>query len=527
MEINVYIKSLTALIATCFLTSSASADIITGQVVDTNGVGVFGVDIDIDNVGSGGDPPITNDGTDAQGFFSIVVPTGLYRVIFNPPPPPASTHLILEVDDVVVVGTKNMGAVVLPPGVALTGSLSNQASQPVAGVNIDVIDKVSGDNLTLVGDTTDAFGNFALAVPANQIEVRFDTTPVFGPLLAPQAIGLTPTGDTDIGTLVMPPGFLVTATVLGPGGTPVENVDIDAENDVTGEEAYTPSDNTNAAGFVDIVLAAGIYDINFCPPGGSTLAGAKANAVTISATTALGIVNMEQGLLLSGTVLDFNGAPHGGVDVNAISVATGLSLNLCGDNTNGTGFYSVRVPAGTYNVQFSPPVGLGLAADFHQNVVVNSNTTLNGTLPSDQLFTYCPSKASSSGCLAVLSGTTATSPVSGANNFSVTMTTAQAGRPGIFFGSTTAAASISFQGGLLCVQPPLKRSLILFTGGTANQCNGTFNLLINDGNAFPPSGFGFDAGPGGTSYMQAWYRDSGLMDGFDTALSNAMEIHWQ
>ena len=141
---------------------------------------------------------------------------------------------------------------------------------------------------------------------------------------------------------------------------------------------------------------------------------------------------------------------------------------------------------------------------------------------------YCTAKASSSGCLGSLGGTTTGPIVSGANDWSVVMTGAQANRPGIFFGSNTAMAAIPFNGGLLCVQPPTKRSATLFTFGTGTNCDGSFSLLLNDGVLFPPPlvPSGFDAGPGGTSFMQAWYRDPALMDGFDTALSDGLQIDW-
>ena len=74
------------------LTSLASADLLVGQVVDSNGAPVAGLDIDVKNNGSGGTPTIFNDGTDAGGFFAVTIPAGDYDVIFNPPPPPLSSR---------------------------------------------------------------------------------------------------------------------------------------------------------------------------------------------------------------------------------------------------------------------------------------------------------------------------------------------------------------------------------------------------------------------------------------------------
>ena len=70
---------------TLLLALPTAADNLIGRVVDSNGVGVVGVDIDVDNLGSGGDPDIFNDGTDAQGFFNVTLPPGQYVVRFTPP----------------------------------------------------------------------------------------------------------------------------------------------------------------------------------------------------------------------------------------------------------------------------------------------------------------------------------------------------------------------------------------------------------------------------------------------------------
>ena len=138
---------------------------------------------------------------------------------------------------------------------------------------------------------------------------------------------------------------------------------------------------------------------------------------------------------------------------------------------------------------------------------------------------YCTAKASFAGCTAsVTTSNAAADPVSGANNYSAVMAAAQTLRPGIFFTSNTAPAAIPFSGGILCFFPPLRRSTTLFTGGAAQfQCTGGYQLLINDGTILPA---GFDGGPGGTTFIQGWYRSPQLADGFGTALSNAMQLNW-
>jgi len=391
-------KQLPALLAVALtvLTPTALGDNVTGRVIDSMGVGIAGVDLDVKNLGSGGDPTPLNDGTDALGFFDMTVPAGLYRITFNPPAPPASTSLVLEVDDVVVQGVTAMGDVSLPQGVALTGRTTSAGGVPVAGVNLDLIDLGTGDNLILVGGTTDLFGNFSIAAPIGDVELRMDTTPVSGPLLAPHQITMTLSSSTNLGDVVLPPGFLLSATIVGPGGASVENADMDVIDLATGEKRYTPGDNSNQSGFVDFVVPAGMYDIEVCPRFDDRLVGLTVSDVAVTGPGSLGVLPLQAGFILAGTVTSHVGATVQGADVD-VRNALGQSVTLCGDNTNGTGDYAVLVPAGTWNVSFTPSFALPLGSETQSGVTVASDTALNSVLPACPFATSLGSGAAGTG----------------------------------------------------------------------------------------------------------------------------------
>ena len=57
--------------------------------------------------------------------------------------------------------------------------------------------------------------------------------------------------------VIFDPGFLMTALVRGPGGAALENVDTDVLDSLTGAQLYTPGDNTDEFGLVDVVVPAG------------------------------------------------------------------------------------------------------------------------------------------------------------------------------------------------------------------------------------------------------------------------------
>lgn len=150
-----------------------------------------------------------------------------------------------------------------------------------------------------------------------------------------------------------------------------------------------------------------------------------------------------------------------------------------------------------------------------------------GPLRAGGPSSYCAPKASTAGCLALMTTSDPSSdPVSGANDYSVLTQNSEGFRTGILFTTLAGSASIPFQGGTLCMLSPIQRSNPVFSFGSFLQCDGQFTLLINDGLGIGTSFHGFEAGAGNTSWVQTWYRSTGLGDGFETALSNALAIDW-
>ena len=376
-------KAIASALLLALLAPTASADFITGRVVDQNGVGVGGVDIDVKNVVTGETPTIFNDGTDPDGFFTTTLPAGLYEVTFTPPPPPVTTHLVLDIEPVAVVGTTAMGVIALPAGVSLSGHIENTAGLPVAGVNLDVIDETTGEKLETPQDTTDPFGNFEIAVPAGPIEFRVNARPVIGQTLVSTAIELTPGGNTVLPDITLENGFVVQGIVRDSGGGPVENTDLDVYAVATGAKLYTPGDNTSATGAFNVIVGAGLWDVQFCPDPEDLLVAEEIKDLAVSSATNLGVVSLQDGEVLQGTVRDSGGAIVVGADVDVSLSSTGASVVLCGDNTNSSGQYSVVVPAGTLDVHFRPPnFFMGLGSQRVTGVGVAGTTTRNGVLPA-------------------------------------------------------------------------------------------------------------------------------------------------
>ena len=503
------------LLGVLLFATGVGAQSISGQVVDQNGVGVPNVDLDVENLGSGGDPTISNGGTNAGGFFNVSLPAGMYRVIFTPPPPPVTTHLITEVDDVIVVGATNMGVIQLPAGVSLSGTVRNASGGAVPNVNLDIYDPSISEELETANDFTNALGQFNVAVPAKALELRLDTTPVVGQTLVSEIFPVTPSSNTNLGILTLDPGFRVSGTVRNSSGNPVEDVDIDVEFTATGDEVYTPGDNTSPTGLFQVIVPGATLDFQVCPQVPLRLVAQELVGQTIGANQNLGIFTLQSGVLLSGRVTEFNGAPHHDADIDVSFAATGDDIYLCGDASDTNGNYAVVVPTGTLDVRFSPSsFALPLGTFFRENLVVSGATTLNGALPSCPFaFNYGVGKAGSGGFVPHITSSGG-APSENNQNWTIEMEDGVGGGLTLLVLSL-APANIPFRGGTIWVdpKPALSMSLLLNLGGPSGVA-GAGSLSFSPGALVGFAGL--------TGYIQFAVNDTGATGNW--SLSEGMEV---
>lgn len=365
------------------LASTASADVISGRVVDPNGNGVAGVDLDFTRSGGGGgNAHEMNDGTDANGFFTTTVDADVWDVLFYPPTPPATTLLGTIRTNVNANGPINIGTIVLQQGVSVSGTVRGMANIPVAGVKINANQTVSGQSVLLKSNTTSAFGLFSIAVPGNvAVDLQYLTANVFGQTLAPrEVVGTTFTANTNVGNVDLLPGHHINGTVRRSNGTNISGADIDVFDAVTGDKLYTPGDNTTVTGTFDVIApAGGLFDLMVCAPAGFNLVAADVNDLALNANTNVGILTMLNGVVMSGTIRDRHGVPMAGADVNVYQAGTNVQVPLCDDNAAVNGTYAVIVPIGVFDVVFSPNgPHLGFQKDRHNGVSITASFVLNG-----------------------------------------------------------------------------------------------------------------------------------------------------
>lgn len=118
---------------------------------------------------------------------------------------------------------------------------------------------------------------------------------------------------------------------------------------------------------------------------------------------------------------------------------------------------------------------------------------------------YCTAKVNSLGCTPTIAASGAPS-LSSPNPFDITCTDVINNKVGILFYGTGGRAAIPFQGGVLCVQPPIKRTALSSSGGNPppNDCSGSYSF---DFNAWAQGGSDPNLVSGTTVNAQYWMRD--------------------
>jgi hypothetical protein len=169
--------------------------------------------------------------------------------------------------------------------------------------------------------------------------------------------------------------------------------------------------------------------------------------------------------------------------------------------------------------------------DCNGNGIPDSTDILNGTSPDangdgipDECqctppSNYCASKIDSLGCAPSIAWS-GTPQFSGSQAFDLRGAQFLNQKFGLlFYGSLPNAAP--FEGGTLCVQPPITRTPVQSSGGSASgsDCSGVYHF---DFNQLIHSGTDASLIAGATIYAQYWARDP--QDAFTTSLSDALSF---
>ncbi len=326
--------------------------------------------------------------TDASGRYSVIVPSGTYRVLFFPH---ASDHIpawwngarrFELAADIVVSGADLDGKnAVLVRGVRISGRVTDASGAPLEGVFVQAFVGGAGASccaFVTSGRPTSVSGEYSLVVPSGTYRLRFSAAagnfvPQWwsGAARFDQAADVAVTG-TDVGgkDVTLATGLHIRGTVTAVGGGALEGVSVSAYAGGPAATccAWLGGTLTNAAGQYDLIVLAGTYRLRFFARTGSYVSEwwddvgrfQLAKDVTAAGSDVVGKdAALAQGFRITGTLTSASGAALEGISVNAYAGGAGTACCtwIAGASTNANGQYTLVVPNGTYRLWFYPRSG--------------------------------------------------------------------------------------------------------------------------------------------------------------------------
>lgn len=217
-------------------------------------------------------------------------------------------------------------------------------------------------------------------------------------------------------------------------------------------------------------------------------------------------------------------------DASAPSLWTVEALSPSVVWITGTSGFVARSTDGGANWIATPPAGLGNSDSFGSSFAASDDGFITSFYPVSAIWqrtgptcsasAYCQAKISSSGCIPSLQSSGAPSLGNPGNCF-INTVNVERDKAGVMFVGLNGRSALPFQGGVLCVAPPLYRLAASNSGG-AGTCQGAFSYTLADLVNHPSVGPAL--APTVLVNCQTWFRDpsasntSGLSDGLELSL---------
>jgi hypothetical protein len=359
---------------------------ISGRVTDTSGNGIANVDVGAVDVNNSWAPGTS---TDNEGYYTLSVPEGTYRVIFSPmnaagyfaPENYNNKPSHREADLIIVVAgqtTSNINAQ-LEAGGKISGRVTDSSGNGLQNAYVFPEDTNHGG---MPGGHTDNQGYYSFPVLPGTYTIRFEPSAT-GYYLPEWYYNKDDRNEADSVTVTagqttsninaqLEVGGRISGRITNTSGDGIAEVDVwpNDLNNISLEGAFTDSQ-----GYYTFSVPAGTYKVAFYPRGAGYYALEyynnksnfnEADLVTVIAGQTTSNINaqLEIGGKISGKVTDASNNGIANVDVHVV----GLNSNwLPGSTTDNEGYYTLSVAPGTYKVFFDPKSAGYFLPEYYNN----------------------------------------------------------------------------------------------------------------------------------------------------------------
>ena len=361
--------------------------LLSGTVTGPGGQPVVDADIDVEDNFTGEKVYTPNDNTDVNGHYQVRVPPGTFDVSVQAL---IANRLIPEIVYNVAIFSNSTVNFVLESGFLVSGTVRDPNLNFVANADLDVIRLSDGVKLFTPSDNTDVNGFYQLIIPASVYDMDFKPS-IVEPYLAPvRSRSVNVTGDIVI-NITTPFGILLSGHVRDYHGSGVADANIDAKETPTGLDVPLVGDNTDLSGAYAMVLAPGVYDLEYEPLPGDRLAPERLTAMSFDVNTVVDVL-LDTGLVVSGTVRDSLGALFSDVAVIAYENSSGQPAFTPGNRTDVNGYYQIFVSPDIYDFVYRPDTLSGVTDSVYlPDFDISSDTQIDIVFPRHSGDSIAPS----------------------------------------------------------------------------------------------------------------------------------------
>ena len=331
----------------------------------------------------------------ADGSYAVDVTPGIYKMRFDGAPGlrllPQWSYGRVDSGEANAIDVRSADMpgvdVTLRPGVALSGTVTALDGHPVK--QAQVCTHPFSQSLPWDCERTDDHGHYVALREPDRYWV-WVIPPDDEPLLmqwfdgASTGVGASSVDLTrdQIVDQVLRPGPSVAGHVLDPSGAPVYHAFVCVDTPFPTGRICRPTDRTGA---YRVTTRPETYTVQVLPPDGSDLlpqyyGGGRtwldANTVTVRSQSVTVDVHLARGLIVRGVVRSTLGVPLEGAYIN-VSDTRGT---LAATSTDGTGAYSLAVPAGSYTFDVFAPFPSQLLSVEGKPLTVDRSMSLDVTL---------------------------------------------------------------------------------------------------------------------------------------------------
>lgn len=345
--------------------------LLSGRVVDSGGLGLDSIQIDLRDALTGSKVFVSFNGTDSLGNYIVAAPGGVFNIRFTPP---YGSRMVAVQADSVEINSDLTRDQILSPGALVNCMVTDSAGTPLAGVDFDFTDENTNARAFTPFDITDSEGRTIVSLSPATYTVRVDPPP--GALFDRVTLtGLPLSGDTSL-AIILPEVDRVSfgGRVVGQDGAGLGNIDIGLRSSITGSDVPLSNNTTASTGLFNIAVPRGLFDVSFSPPRGSRYAGKRLSQAAFEADTTWGDVALDTGAIFSARVLSPQGVPVAEVDFDFL-LGGDAEIFTSNDNTDEAGEADITLPIGLYTIVLTPSGGSGFDAMTIADVAIAGTRT--------------------------------------------------------------------------------------------------------------------------------------------------------